>query len=138
MKSTTVTAPESLLKAQKLANLLDNALTIPFTPFKFGLDFFLGLLPFFGDFISLLLSLKMLHYAKQLGMPGLLRAQMLKNIGIDFIVGLIPLLGDIADVFYRSNQKNVRLMERWWVSNQHAAIKANSQKILKDWHQNQD
>ncbi|MDP5029258.1 MAG: DUF4112 domain-containing protein [Paraglaciecola sp.] len=137
MSLSSIKAPASLLKAQKLANLLDNAITIPFTKFKFGLDFLIGLLPFAGDLVSLLLSLKIVHYAKQLGLPRLVQAQMLKNVALDFIIGLIPFLGDIADVFYRANQKNVRIMERWWVSQQHGAIKANSQQQLKDWQDKQ-
>jgi hypothetical protein len=138
MANSTIKAPVSLLKAQKLANLLDNAVQIPFTKIRLGFDFLIGLLPFAGDLISLLLSLKIVHYAKQLGMPGLLIGQMLKNIAFDFIIGLIPLLGDIADVFYRANQKNVRLMERWWVANHHILIKASGQQTLKDWQDKQE
>lgn len=138
MSNPAITAPDSLLKAQKLANLLDNAVRIPFTQIRFGLDFLIGLLPFAGDVVSLILSFKIVHYAKQLGMPGLVLAQMMKNIGFDFIIGLLPFIGDIADVFYRANQKNVRIMERWWVANQHAAIKANGQQALKDWQDKQD
>lgn len=138
MSDSAIKAPDSLLKAQRLANLLDNAVKVPFTQIRLGGDFLLGLLPVAGDLISLLLSLKIVHYARQLGMPALLVAQMLKNIALDFIIGLLPLVGDIADVFYRANQKNVRLMERWWVANQHTAIKANSQQMLKDWQDKQD
>ena len=135
MANSTIKAPVSLLKAQRLANLLDNAVNIPFTQIRLGLDFLIGLLPFAGDMVSLILSLKIVHYAKQLDLPSLLIAQMLKNIAFDFIIGLIPIVGDIADVFYRANQKNVRLMERWWVSNHHSAIKVSGEQALKEWQE---
>ncbi|MEC8487919.1 MAG: DUF4112 domain-containing protein, partial [Pseudomonadota bacterium] len=36
-------APKALLKAQKLANLLDTAVKLPFIPIRIGLDSIVGL-----------------------------------------------------------------------------------------------
>ena len=44
-----VKAPKALLKAQKLANLLDTAIKLPFIPIRIGLDSIVGLIPGAGD-----------------------------------------------------------------------------------------
>jgi hypothetical protein len=37
---------------------------------------------------------------------------MLLNVGIDTVVGSVPLLGDLFDLGFRSNSRNVALLER--------------------------
>ena len=34
------------------------------------------------------------------------------NVAIDLVVGAVPLVGDAADVFWKSNSKNMTLLER--------------------------
>ncbi|MEC8490426.1 MAG: DUF4112 domain-containing protein [Pseudomonadota bacterium] len=126
-------APKALLKAQKLANLLDTAVKLPFIPIRIGLDSIVGLIPGAGDALMLFVSLRIVWLGKSLGMPKALIAQMVKNSAIDFGLGFIPFVGDIADIFYKANQKNVRIMERWWISeNKHEVDKA-TQKALSEW-----
>ena len=57
------------------------------------------------------------------------------EVAFDFLFGLIPVVGDLVDLFYKANQKNVRIMETWWVSHNHQKIKANSQAMLDEWNQ---
>lgn len=128
-----IKAPPALLKAQTLANLLDTAIKIPFIPLRIGLDSIVGLLPGAGDAVMLLVSLRIVWLGKSLGMPAPLIAQMVKNSAIDFGLGFIPIVGDIVDVFYKANQKNVRLMERWWVSQNKASVDAYTQQKLAQW-----
>ena len=126
-------APKALLKAQKLANLLDTAVKLPFIPIRIGLDSIVGLIPGAGDALMLFVSLRIVWVGKSLGMPKALIAQMVKNSAIDFGLGFIPFVGDIVDIFYKANQKNVRIMERWWISeNKHEVDKA-TQKALSEW-----
>ena len=126
-------APKALLKAQKLANLLDTAVKLPFNPIRIGLDSIVGLIPGAGDALMLFVSLRIVWLGKSLGMPKALIAQMVKNSAIDFGLGFIPFVGDIVDIFYKANQKNVRIMERWWISeNKHEVDKA-TQKALSEW-----
>jgi hypothetical protein len=126
-------APKALLKAQKLANLLDTAVKLPFIPIRIGLDSIVGLIPGAGDALMLFVSLRIVWLGKSLGMPKALIAQMVKNSAIDFGLGFIPFVGDIVDIFYKANQKNVRIMERWWISeNKHEVDKA-TQKALSEW-----
>lgn len=128
-----VKAPKALLKAQKLANLLDTAVKLPFFPIKIGLDSIVGLIPGAGDAIMLFVSLRIVWLGKSLGMPKALVAQMVKNSAIDLGLGFIPFVGDIVDVFYKANQKNVRIMERWWVSENKGNVDAATKEKLAQW-----
>ncbi|ALM92853.1 MULTISPECIES: DUF4112 domain-containing protein [Alteromonas] len=128
-------APKALLKAQKLANLLDTAVKLPIIPIRIGLDSIVGLIPGAGDALMLLVSLRIVWLGKSLGMPSALVAQMVKNSAIDFGLGFVPFIGDIVDVFYKANLKNVRLMEKWWISENKADVDAQTQKKLTEWEE---
>lgn len=127
-------APKALLKAQKLANLLDTAVKLPFVPIRIGLDSIVGLIPGAGDALMLFVSLRIVWLGKSLGMPKALIAQMVKNSAIDFGLGFIPFVGDIVDIFYKANQKNVRIMERWWISENKHEVDKVTQKALAKWN----
>ena len=126
-------APKALLKAQKLANLLDTAVKLPFIPIRIGLDSIVGLIPGAGDALMLFVSLRIVWLGKSLGMPKALIAQIVKNSAIDFGLGFIPFVGDIVDIFYKANQKNVRIMERWWISENKHEVDKVTQKALSEW-----
>jgi len=130
-----VKAPKALLKAQKLANLLDTAVKLPFIPIRIGLDSIVGLIPGAGDALMLFVSLRIVWLGKSLGMPKALVAQMVKNSALDFGLGFIPFIGDIVDVFYKANQKNVRIMERWWISENKANVDAATKAKLAQWEE---
>ncbi|WP_420934170.1 DUF4112 domain-containing protein [Alteromonas sp. A081] len=132
-----VKAPPALLKAQKLANLLDTAIKLPFIPIKIGLDSIVGLIPGAGDALMLFVSLRIVWLGKSLGMPSALVSQMVKNSAIDFGLGFIPFVGDIIDVFYKANQKNVRVMERWWINENKASVDAATKEKLEQWEAEQ-
>ena len=136
--SNIIKAPNALLQAQKLANLTDSKIRIPFVGIRLGLDFLVGLIPVVGDIIMVGVSLSIVGMAKSMQLPTALRITMLKNIAIDFILGLIPFIGDLADLFYKANLKNVGIMEEWWVSQNHQAIQAKSQQAVEDWKKSQD
>ena len=132
-----VKAPSALLKAQKLANLLDAAIKLPFIPIKIGLDSIVGLIPGAGDALMLFVSLRIVWLGKSLGMPSALVAQMVKNSAIDFGLGFIPFIGDLIDVFYKANQKNVRIMERWWISENKSQVDEATRQRLEQWEAEQ-
>ena len=132
-----VKAPSALLKAQKLANLLDTAIKLPFIPIKIGLDSIVGLIPGAGDALMLFVSLRIVGLGKSLGMPSALVAQMVKNSAIDFGLGFIPFIGDLIDVFYKANQKNVRIMERWWISENKSQVDEATRQRLEQWEAEQ-
>lgn len=128
-----VQAPKALLRAQKLASLTDSKIRIPFLGVRLGLDFLIGLIPVIGDVIMVGVSLSIVAMAKSMQVPRALRIVMLKNIVIDFLLGIIPVVGDLVDLFYKSNQKNVRIMETWWVNQNQQNIQATSQQAVQKW-----
>ncbi|MGJ8679822.1 DUF4112 domain-containing protein [Paraglaciecola sp.] len=128
-----VRAPKELLQAQRLANLTDSRIRIPYLGIELGLDFLIGLIPVVGDLIMVFVGLRIVNLGRKLGLPSHLRAVMYRHILIDFLLGLIPILGDVIDLFYKSNQKNVRIIEHWWVTENHHDIQKNSQQLLQKW-----
>lgn len=130
-------APDALLEAQTLANLLDTAVKIPFIGIKVGLDFLVGLIPIVGDLLMTLVSLKIVYLGHKLGLPKSLKLKMIKNVLIDFLLGFVPIVGDLFDLFFKANQRNVRIMEMWWVSENKDKIDALTKQAVDEWRQKQ-
>ena len=126
-------APEPLLRAQNIANILDMAVKIPFIGIRVGLDFLIGLIPVVGDATMLLASLRIVHLGRKLGVPKDIQLKMLTNSFLDFGLGFIPLVGDIFDLFFKANVRNVRLMERWWIENNKGRVDEQAQQALAQW-----
>lgn len=131
-------APDELLEAQRLANLLDTAVKIPFIGIRVGLDFLVGLIPGIGDGIMLFASLRILFLARKMNLPKALQVKILKTLLLDYGLGFVPILGDIVDLFYKGNQINVRTMETWWVSENKEKIDALAKRQVDEWHAAQD
>jgi hypothetical protein len=93
--------------------VLDEAIRIPGTNIRIGLDALLGLLPGGGDVAAGVFSGLIILQAARTGAPTPVLGRMLGNVVLDVVVGSIPLLGDIFDVAWRANSKNVRLLEAW-------------------------
>lgn len=125
--------PSQLLIAQRVANITDTAVRIPFTRLKVGLDFLIGLIPGIGDAIMLSVGASIIGLGYSMGMPKPLLWAMVKNSVIDFILGLVPLFGDIVDIFYKANQKNVRIMEVWWLQTNKADLDDRTAQLLEQW-----
>lgn len=89
---------------------LDDAIPIPGTRWRIGLDPVLGLFPGIGDAASAVLSVALLGAALRLGAPRIILARMGLNIAVDYVVGIVPVLGDVADAFYKANRRNLTLL----------------------------
>jgi hypothetical protein len=96
---------------RKLAWLLDQAIEIPGTRFRIGLDPLIGLIPVLGDLISTALGGYIVMFAARAGVPRPVLYRMLVNLGTDALLGAVPFVGDIFDAAWRSNVRNVRLLE---------------------------
>lgn len=104
--------PKAALPAVRaVANIMDRAITIPGTKVSIGLDALLGLLPGVGDTVSSLVGSYIILIAHRLGAPAPVLARMVLNQGVDALVGLVPFAGDLFDLGFKSNVKNVRLLE---------------------------
>jgi hypothetical protein len=102
-----------LQRVRLLARLLDNQFSIPGTSVRLGWDSIIGLVPGIGDAVTTALSAYIVYLAYQLNVPKSLLRQMILNVAIDFSMGAIPVVGDVMDVAWKSNARNVRLLERY-------------------------
>ena len=100
----------SLKRLRQLSYVLDNAVGIPGTNFRFGLDPVLGALG--GDVVTGLVSVYIVFEAMQMGLPAPTIGRMGFNILLDTLTGLVPVLGDLFDVGWKANSKNVALIEK--------------------------
>lgn len=103
-------SPEALARAEWLGRLLDDRFRIPGTGIRFGLDSILGLIPGIGDAATFLLSLYPIHVAWRAGVPAGALARMVLNVGLDLGIGSIPILGDLFDLFWKSNRRNLDIL----------------------------
>jgi hypothetical protein len=95
-----------------LASLLDDAFRIPGTRIRFGLDPLIGLVPGLGDVISSVASFLIIFAAWQRGLPRVTVSRMVANVAIDTLLGAVPVAGDAFDVVWKSNRKNLNLLQR--------------------------
>lgn len=99
-------------RVRVLARLLDNAIAIPGTRWRFGFDALVGVVPVVGDMIGGALSAYIILEAARAEVPRLTLVKMLMNVGIDTLVGSVPALGDVFDAAWKANVRNVALLER--------------------------
>jgi hypothetical protein len=104
---------DRLWLARFLADLLDQRFTIPGTSIRIGLDPIISLIPGIGDLLANLTGSLILVIGAQLGVPKVVLARMGINIAINTALGAIPILGDIISIWFRSNVRNVELLQRY-------------------------
>ena len=112
MKSIPPRQIDKLTRLRRLSKLLDNAIAIPGTQFRFGLDPIIGLLPGGGDTITGGISAYIVVEAARMGVPREILGKMVGNILIDSFAGTIPVIGDLFDVGWKANVKNIELLEK--------------------------
>ncbi len=106
-------AQEQRLEAlRQVSRLLDSAFVVPGTTYRIGLDPILGLVPGLGDLVSPLFMIGLLWQSRDLGVPRVVQLRMLVNVAIDSIVGMVPLAGDLFDFAWRSNDRNMALLDQ--------------------------
>ncbi|PQO31526.1 DUF4112 domain-containing protein [Blastopirellula marina] len=99
-------------RLRKIAYLFDDAVKIPGTKITLGWDAVLGLVPFIGDATTTAVSAYFLWEAHRLGASRWTMIKMVGNVLTDFMVGLVPLVGDLADIGFRANRRNMKLLEK--------------------------
>lgn len=102
----------ALERVDAFSTLLDGAVRVPGTDFRFGLDPVLGILPGSGDAVAAALSLYPIVEAYRLNAPKSTIAKMLSLVAVDAIVGSVPVLGVLFDAYWKANEWNARALER--------------------------
>ena len=101
---------DSLRRAKIVASVLDDAIRVPGTDIRFGIDPLIGLVPGLGDLLGGAASAYIILEAARVGAPASVLARMALNVGIDTLVGGVPLVGDLFDFAWKSNARNVKLL----------------------------
>jgi Domain of unknown function (DUF4112) len=98
---------------ERVAWLMDRAVTIPGTRVSVGLDALLGLFPGVGDVVAGAIQAGVVLMAIQhYRVPKPIAARMVANVLIDTGLGSIPIVGDLFDVFFKANTQNLKLLNR--------------------------
>lgn len=105
-------AARSLQRARRLATVMDSAFRVPLTNRRIGFDSLIGLIPGIGDIATTAVSAMIVREAMRIGVSKRTLGLMVANIGVDMLIGSVPLLGDIFDFAFKSNMRNVDLLER--------------------------
>lgn len=103
-----------LARLRRLAWLMDGALRVPGTRFRFGLGGLIGLPPGLGDAALAGMSLLIVWEAWRMGAPKALVTRMLGNVGIEFAVGSVPVIGDLFDMAFKANLRNLALLDAYF------------------------
>ncbi len=112
---------------EALAKLMDNQFKIPGTNIRFGLDAIIGLIPGAGDLSTFGISGFMLFIMVKNGASGFVLARMILNVLIDTLIGAIPFIGDLFDIGFKSNTRNIRLMQEHYLEGRH---KGSAVKVI--------
>lgn len=95
-----------------LEKILERAFVIPGINRPVGVDAIVGLIPGIGDMVTTAMGAYIVWEARNLGLSKWQLTRMSGNVAFDTMIGLIPFVGDAADLFYRSNSRNLRLLRR--------------------------
>ena len=104
---------------ENVSRLLDSRFTIPGTNIRFGLDPIFSLFPVLGDLITYLISGVLIYTMHNRGASREVVVKMIMNSTFDAVLGAIPLVGTVFDVFYRSNERNLRLLKEHYYEGKH-------------------
>ena len=113
---------------RRLAYVLDDLVRVPGTNIRFGLDAVLGLMPGGGDVAGGALSAYTIIRAAGLGAGPAVIMRMGLNVLIDTVVGAVPFLGDLFDFGWKSNRRNIALLDRYVT--QPAPVQKSSRYVL--------
>ncbi len=95
-----------------IAWLLDDLIPIPGTKLRIGLDPIIGLIPGFGDSSTAVVSSLILLHGLRSGVPRIVLVRMALNVLINSLGGAVPGIGDVFSAFFKSNRRNVELLDR--------------------------
>jgi len=114
---------------ERLGWLMDDLIRIPGLNWRIGLDALVGLIPGFGDTATSLVSFYILGSAVRYRVPKVTLLRMGMNLGIDYVVGTLPFVGDLFDAWWKSNQRNMELL------NKRATVSADEAREgrISDW-----
>lgn len=124
----TVSEAETMRELRKVADFLDTKFTLPFG-WRIGWDGIIGMIPVLGDFATGSLSLYIILRGILLGCPPSLVFRMGVNVLVDNVFDTVPLIGNIFDFVWKSNTKNIALIEGY-IANPRRAVRRSRVTIF--------
>ncbi len=103
---------KSFQNLKRISELLDTKYSGPFG-IKFGLDPILGLIPGIGDFVTTVLSFYIIFQAYMIGVGYSVLIRMCVNVLLENLIDMIPFFGNIFDFIWKSNTKNLELLNKY-------------------------
>ncbi len=102
--------PRDLVALRKFAYLMDEAVPVPGTRRRVGLDAGLSLIPGVGEAIGAILSAWIIFGALRHRVPAPRIARMVFYVLIDTVLGSIPIVGTIFDWLFEENVMNINAL----------------------------
>jgi len=109
----TGTDPQSIRqRVESMEMVLERSFRIPGINYPVGLDAVIGLIPVLGDIITTAMGAYIVWEARNLGLPKWKLWRMGANVAFDTVIGVVPIVGDAADLLFRSNTRNLRIIKK--------------------------
>jgi hypothetical protein len=105
-KRRTIRVPQRL---RRFAHILDSAIPLP-GGFRIGVESIVGLIPGIGDVFGAMASCYIIAEGIRLGAPASVVVRMVSNVLLESTIGMVPVIGDLFDVAYKSNIRNIALL----------------------------
>lgn len=99
-----------LERLDRVARMLDSQWRIPGLGVRFGADAVASIIPGVGDAATGLVSAWLIYECHRLGAPAHVTGRMIGNVVLDTLVGSVPVAGTVFDVFFRANNRNMRIL----------------------------
>ena len=105
--------PQSIRqRVESMEMVLERSFRIPGINYPVGLDAVIGLIPVLGDIITTAMGAYIVWEARNLGLPKWKLWRMGANVAFDTVIGVVPIVGDAADLLFRSNTRNLRIIKK--------------------------
>ncbi len=99
-------------RVEAMEMLLERSFRIPGTNYPVGLDAIIGLIPLLGEIVTTALGAYIVWEARNLKLPKWKLWRMAGNVAFDAAIGVFPVIGDAADLVFRSNTRNLRIIKK--------------------------
>lgn len=124
------------IRLQRRARLMDNKVYQSMQSLtrymdRFYLDAVIGLIPGWGDAVSLLCVVPFVYFSMFIIKSIPLTLAVLNNALRDVLLGMIPFfIGDVIDIFHRANMKNMAMIQGF-IDGDEAIIKQVNRRALQ-------
>ena len=99
-------------RVEALEMLLERSFRIPGINYPVGLDAIVGLVPVLGDIVTAAMGAYLVWEARNLDLPKWKLWRMGANVALDAALGAVPVVGDAADLLFRSNTRNLKIIKK--------------------------